>query len=107
MAAIISPANRALCCECGNLRTVAASFRRRDDNYTCDDNRHPEGWRVTLTLRCAICKSPTRHAALRDYCYDGRPDDEFRDIAETRQHLDPGVGLPFGTFGGDGLHGAR
>lgn len=81
---------RALCCECGNLRTVSASYRRYDDNLSCDDNLHPLGWRCTMTLKCSICRGPTRHAILRDD--EDRP--EFRDIAETRQHLQPGAGIP-------------
>jgi hypothetical protein len=81
---------RALCCECGNLRTTSARYRRNDDNLTFEDNRHPQGWRCTRTLKCSICRAPTRHAVLRDDDSD-RP--EFRDIAETRQHLRPGEGL--------------
>jgi hypothetical protein len=81
---------RALCCECGNLRTASAGYRRNDDNLTFDDNRHPQGWRCTVTLKCSICRGPTRHAVLRDD--EDRP--EFRDIAETRMHLAPGTGFP-------------
>jgi hypothetical protein len=80
---------RALCCGCGNLRTVSADYRRRDDNLSFEDNLHPLGWRCTGTLKCSICRAPTRHAVLRDDDSD-RP--EFRDIAETRQHLRAGGG---------------
>ncbi|MDT5328095.1 MAG: hypothetical protein QOF25_5247 [Mycobacterium sp.] len=80
---------RALCCECGNLRTVSADYRRRADNLSFDDNLHPLGWRCTRTLKCSICRAPIRHAVLRDDDSD-RP--EFRDIAETRQHLRAGGG---------------
>jgi hypothetical protein len=80
---------RALCCECGNLRTTSAGYRKNDDNLTCDDNLHPLGWRCTQTLKCAICRIPTRHAVLRDNC-----EPRFRDIAETRMHLKTGAGVP-------------
>ncbi|WP_137149459.1 hypothetical protein [Mycolicibacterium sp. CR10] len=92
------PKVRALCCDCGHLRTVSRRYSApNDDNRTRDDNQHPRGWRCTMTLKCSNCRRPSRHAILRD---DDRPD--FRDIAETRQNLRPGEGLPHGTFGGDG-----
>ena len=60
---------RALCCECGTLRTVDRSFRRRDDNDT-HDGRHSDpqgrGWRMTGTLKCSVCTTNTRQAMLRD-----------------------------------------
>lgn len=59
---------RALCCECGSLRTVSAKYKRFDQNWS-DDYRpqwHPRGWRATNTLKCATCKSATRHAQIRD-----------------------------------------
>jgi hypothetical protein len=87
---------RALCCECGNLRYVSASYRRQDDNRSADDNLHPQGWRCTTTLKCSACKTAMRHAVLRDDDSD-RP--EFRDIAETRMHLAPGTGLPPMLYG--------
>lgn len=96
------PKVRALCCECGNMRTVSSRYSApHDANRTQDDNLHPQGWRCTMTLKCPICRRPARHAVLRD---DDAP--EFRDIAETRQNLLAGEGLPlgtFGTFGSDGI----
>lgn len=68
---------RALCCECGNLRTAARL--RRDGNTSFDDGRDPRGWRMTRTLKCSVCKRATIHALLRD----DRPD--LRDMAEERQ----------------------
>jgi hypothetical protein len=84
---------RALCCECGNLRTTSAGYRRNDDNLTFDDNRHPQGWRCTVTLKCSACKTATRHAVLRDSC-----EPRFRDVAETRMHLEAGAGIPPLTY---------
>lgn len=59
---------RALCCICGQVRTVstAHSPRKFDLNHAYDDTRHPEGWRSTQTLRCDHCETLTRHATLRD-----------------------------------------
>jgi hypothetical protein len=73
---------RALCCECGNLRTVSAKYRpRNDDNRSgeCDDD--PRGWRVTGTFKCSVCGTATRHAQLRDAC------GEYRDHAERRRRI--------------------
>jgi hypothetical protein len=68
---------RALCCECGNLRTVSANHRsRNDDNRSGECVDDPRGWRCTGTLRCSECGSKTRHALLRDAC------GQFRDFAE-------------------------
>jgi hypothetical protein len=51
-----TPKNRALCCQRGNLRTVAARYRPWPDiNRSMDGNEHPDGWRCTLTLKCAVC----------------------------------------------------
>jgi hypothetical protein len=73
---------RALCCECGNLRSVAVNY-----NAPCDDNRTDEtsdrdgrGWRCTATLKCSNCRTKTRHALIR------RDDDESRDVAERREY---------------------
>jgi hypothetical protein len=75
---------RALCCECGNLRTMSSrhSFGERDPNDSCDDGTHPRGWRMTGTLKCGVCKTSTRHALLRDDL------PEHRDVAE-REHMGP------------------
>lgn len=84
--------NRALCCQCANLRTVSASYRPWPDiSGSSDDHQHPDGWRCTITLKCAVCKERTRHAYLRDFLHDGRPD-HLRDVAESLQHVTPGTG---------------
>lgn len=56
------PQNRALCCECGELRTVAQSYRgRRPAGATTD----PAGtW--CIWLRCAHCSTTTVHALVVD-----------------------------------------
>jgi hypothetical protein len=74
---------RALCCECANLRTVSANYSlphdaNRSYERDPDDKR---GWRVTGTLKCAVCVTKTRHALLRD---DDKP--EHRDFAELEEH---------------------
>lgn len=45
---------RALCCHCGNLRTVSAHHHHRlDENLTQDAGpNQPNGWRMTCTLKC-------------------------------------------------------
>jgi hypothetical protein len=71
---------RALCCECGNLRTVSANYGPpRDGNHSVEGCADPRGWRVTGTLKCSICKVKTRHALLRD-------GDKRRDSAEPPEH---------------------
>jgi hypothetical protein len=72
---------RALCCECGNLRTVAANYNPpRDANRTMEWV-DPRGWRMTGTLKCPICATRTRHALLRD-----TDEPQLRDYAELRDH---------------------
>jgi hypothetical protein len=73
---------RALCCECGNLRTVSANYEPpRDANNTDEADIHQRGWRCTATLKCSVCKTKTRHALLRD---GEEPD--HRDFAELEEH---------------------
>jgi hypothetical protein len=67
---------RALCCVCGQLRTVSEKYTRLDDNLAYDDQRDPRHWRMTVTLKCSHCSGPARHALLRD----GSP---YRDAAEV------------------------
>ena len=56
---------RALCCECGQLRTVSTRYQpRRDDNLSHFND--PRGWRATGALKCAHCQAKTRHALLQD-----------------------------------------
>lgn len=78
---------RALCCVCGQLRTVSAnaSPRRDDPNVTYEGwgpYAHLLGWwRFTRTLKCATCKQQTRHALLRD-----ADEPQHRDYAERTDH---------------------
>jgi len=58
------PRNRALCCECGQVRAVAQSYR----------GRKPRGVRAPVAgaapwctwLRCAHCEAVTLHAVIAD-----------------------------------------
>jgi hypothetical protein len=77
MPEITRTTTRALCCECGNLRTVAAGYNPPlDDNRTCEERfGDHRGWRFTCTLKCSVCMTKTRHAILRD-------GSEYRDYAE-------------------------
>lgn len=75
---------RALCCKCGNLRTVSTRYAYRVelgyDERSWDDGDDARGWRMTQPLRCSACKATTIHAVLLDAA---APD--IRDGAETRQ----------------------
>lgn len=75
-----APRVRALCCKCGQLRSVSSVFVRRDDNLTYDDTEAKHGWRMTVTLKCSHCGRLTRHARLRD-------GDPYRDSMEQCQTL--------------------
>ncbi|MGD9517836.1 hypothetical protein [Mycolicibacterium sp.] len=70
---------KALCCVCGNLRTVSPDYHRSNDpNYGYGDQARSKGWRDTQTLKCDACEDRTRHALLRP-THVGDPDyDEKR-----------------------------
>lgn len=73
----------ALCCVCGNLRTVSTDYRRvQDPNFSYNGHNHCEGWRMTQSLKCDACGEPTRHAILIEE--DGRYG-RHRDYDEIRQ----------------------
>jgi hypothetical protein len=70
----------ALCCVCGNRRTVSDDYsRRQDPNYSGGVSSHPQGWRSTQTLKCGECGEQTRHAILR------AADSKWRDYDEELQ----------------------
>ncbi len=58
------PPINALCCNCGNLRTVSANyyFGPNDENRGGALFTDPRGWRNTGTLKCSQCRTRTRHA---------------------------------------------
>lgn len=94
---------RALCAECGNLRTVAANYNAPHDvNRTDETSDGQRGWRCTATLKCSVCGAKTCHALLRS------DDDPFRDVAELREHerqativaAAAGFNLPAGALAG-------
>lgn len=58
--------NRALCCECGELRTVAQGYR---GSRPGSDAGEPAGAWCTW-LRCGNCRASTRHALIVDYMAD-------------------------------------
>ena len=71
---------RALCCECGNLRTVSAKYSPPRDDNRATEFGDPRLWRWTGTVKCSVCKTRTRHAIIRDNC------PEYRDAAEDADH---------------------
>ncbi|MGJ6124907.1 DUF6315 family protein [Mycolicibacterium sp. Y3] len=74
---------QALCCTCGNLRTVSANYyaSTQDPNGAYSEQGKVEGWRETKSLKCAACGERTRHAVLR------ADEDKFRDWDEERQRI--------------------
>lgn len=61
-----TPRQQALCCECGQLRTVSVDYagRYNDPNYSYGGFEDKRGWRKTTTLKCEPCGQRTRHALL-------------------------------------------
>jgi len=77
-----APLTDALCCECGNRRTVTSDYSRPNDpNYSFGINSHPQGWRRTQTLKCLECGTQTRHAILV------AADSQWRDRDERAQRV--------------------
>lgn len=56
----------ALCCACGQLRTVSSDYGRygHPDHSDGDLCRNANGWRRTEPLKCDECGAVTRHAVL-------------------------------------------
>ncbi|MDO0977189.1 zinc finger domain-containing protein [Mycolicibacterium frederiksbergense] len=70
----------ALCCVCGNLRTVSSDFSRYQDPNNANSSRgKTEGWRKTESLKCDACGERTRHALLHP------ADARFKDWDEQQQ----------------------
>lgn len=72
------PRVNALCCTCGNLRTVS---RNHCGAYNDPNNSNllpvrDKGWRSTKTLKCSACGEQTRHAILRPSDCSYRDGDE-------------------------------
>ena len=85
-----STRQQALCCQCGQLRTVSPNYYRIDDqNRGGGLFTDPRGWFDTRTLKCGHCQAHTRHAMLSE------PDKVSRDIAEEYQNY---------VLGGDSPH---
>ncbi|WP_390176165.1 DUF6315 family protein [Mycolicibacterium vaccae] len=66
------PAKRvsALCCVCGNQRTVSSDYSRyQDPNHSSSVEGKAKGWRKTETLKCDACGARTRHALLNNGHY--------------------------------------
>lgn len=58
------PRNRALCCECGQLRTLAQSYRGRKPEQVPAAAIDVAAW--CTWLRCAHCDAVTLHAVIAD-----------------------------------------
>lgn len=70
----------ALCCVCGNHRTVSSNFYRKssDPNNNYNETGRRLGWNNTATLKCDACGTTTRHAILE------REDRAYRDWLEKQ-----------------------
>jgi len=75
-----TPVN-ALCCVCGNLRTVSSDYchRYHDPDHAGSTRGKAEGWRKTQALKCNACGESTRHALLNP------ADAPYRDGDERQQ----------------------
>lgn len=56
---------RALCCVCGQQRTVSANHFAGSKDPNTEYTNRGKGWRSTKTLKCDACGEQTRHAVLR------------------------------------------
>jgi len=63
-----SPRNRALCCICGELRTVAPSYRGRKPAGAEEPDPTAAPW--CRWLRCSACRIVTLHAVIADAVAD-------------------------------------
>lgn len=63
-----TPRQHALCCKCGQLRTVSKNYSLgpTDENRGGGLFSDPRGWFHTGTLKCSHCDTRTRHALLED-----------------------------------------
>ena len=64
-----SPRNRALCCVCGELRTVAPSYRGKKPPDAEDPDPTAAPW--CRWLKCSVCRVVTLHAVIADVVADG------------------------------------
>lgn len=58
----------ALCCICGNHRTVSSNHYTscKDPNSNYNEGNRAKGWKTTRTLKCDECGNGTRHAIIED-----------------------------------------
>lgn len=59
-----SPRNRALCCICGKLRTVAPSYRGKKPPEAEEPGPTAAPW--CRWLKCSVCRVVTLHAVIAD-----------------------------------------
>lgn len=59
----VRPRNRALCCDCGEVRTVAQFYRGKKPVHATSEVGAP---RWCAWLRCAHCRAVTLHAVIAD-----------------------------------------
>lgn len=65
----LKPRNRALCCVCGELRTVAPSYGGKKPSEAEDPDPTAAPW--CRWLKCSACRIVTLHAVIADAVTDG------------------------------------
>jgi hypothetical protein len=78
-----APLKQALCCECGQLRTLKDLWRARGNPDAADEWKR----RMVGQLKCSHCQAITAHALLQDPRY-------HRDLDEDRQLVALGADVP-------------
>jgi hypothetical protein len=66
---------RGLCCDCGEVRFVKATYHGR--GFIAEDMSDPERGRFLAKLKCGNCQADTKHALIRDF-------DKYANRAEQR-----------------------
>ena len=85
------PQVRALCCECGNVRTTSTYAAYGEPAPATADRLAALGYeptRCTVSRKCAVCRKQTTHAYLRD---DLSPEDRQRRERSLSDALSPVV----------------
>lgn len=87
----MSKIRKALCCECGEIRTCHRPRNHQSENFWLKRPVDPNWHRELGDLKCGHCGKTTRHAIIL-------PEDDgaFRDHAERITHIALGGSDPYG-----------
>lgn len=83
----VHPRTTALCCQCGQIRTVSSGYygRRRTDPFA--EFNTSDSSRSVVTLRCEHCRAQVSHAVLRVDPERDYAEESERQIAREAQEL--------------------